>query len=637
MSPRGLHELFSKFGVVRDVFIPQKRRRVLNTRFGFVRFDCQIAASMAAQKANGLWIEDRKLSVKNADYGKEKGDSNWMKSPGRKNFEGKAVADNHTKQSWNQGIDNRSFAEAVKGINSGGKQNTTVIVEEIGNGWLYESLILRLKSRHSVLAIKEALQQKDMSGVLLREGGGRDVVMTFKSKEDLRNNRTKIIAWFQDWCVFIKEWSPDLHVEQERIVWLSCYGIPLNLWNSGTFRKIGRLWGEVVSLDEDICEPASFRCGKIKVATSLMELINSNLTLECNGRTYPIRVCEEQIVKEVRAICKCNSVCDDKEYVSSNVNGEVHPIVEPRIEEDEAELAEVGADEVGLTNELVEGVLPTKGKEGDEMVAERSWLLASIVEETTDYMGKSNVVAKSRCTADIGKATEKGAWEVESMMIGKEGLKLGCNDESLNVGGQSHTPGSVRSVSEALRDRPGINLEVLLGQEQCINKTIGPGVINQLNSGSSQSNVWAEHGPIWMGSKTSECNPAGVSICKTVNNKMKSTNNNGKRKVGVTNSISMGGFSGFARRLGHGGAGSSKVSHKGVVVRAAAAAMLKHAPDKSQHSCSGGKLHEAQLTLILGKRLGVDCLGQDEAVIQKLVQMEEVDKERIGDEVEGAN
>ncbi|KAI8005855.1 Protein root UVB sensitive 6 [Camellia lanceoleosa] len=122
----------------------------------------------------------------------------------------------------------------------------------------------------------------------------------------------------------------------------------------------------------------------------------------------------------------------------------------------------------------------------------------------------------------------------------------------------------------------------------------------------------------------------------SISNKMKSTNNNGKRKVGVTNSISMGGFSGFARRLGHGGAGSSKVSHKGVVVRAPAAAMLMSAPEKSQHSCSGGKFHDAQLTLNLGKRLGVDCLGQDAAVIQKLVRMEEVDKARIGEEVEGA-
>ncbi|KAI7996921.1 Exocyst complex component SEC5A [Camellia lanceoleosa] len=193
------------------------------------------------------------------------------------------------------------------------------------------------------------------------------------------------------------------------------------------------------------------------------------------------------------------------------------------------------------------------------------------------------------------------------------------------------------SVSEALRDRPGINLEVLLGQEPCFTKTLGPGIINQFNPGSSQPNVWAVHGPILLGSKSSEGHNTGASICKTVSNKMQSTNNNGKRKVGVSNSISMGGFSGFVRRLGHGGAGSSKASHKGVVVRSVAAAMLKSASNNSQHSGSRGELHEAQLTLMLGKRLGVDCLGQDEAAIQQLVRMEEVDKERIGEVVVGAD
>ncbi|GMP25898.1 hypothetical protein CsSME_00002552 [Camellia sinensis var. sinensis] len=191
-----------------------------------------------------------------------------------------------------------------------------------------------------------------------------------------------------------------------------------------------------------------------------MEPININLTLECKGRAYPIRVCEEQIVNEVKAICKCKPVDDDEKYVSSNVNGEVQPIVEPRLKKDEAELANVG-----LTNELVEGDLPNKGREGDEMVAEGNWLEASIVEETADYIGKSNEVAESRCTASIGKAIEEGTREAETMMKEKGGLKLGCNDETLKVGGQPHTSGSVRSLSESSMARPGINLEVLLGHK----------------------------------------------------------------------------------------------------------------------------------------------------------------------------
>ncbi|KAL7263042.1 hypothetical protein ACSBR1_001254 [Camellia fascicularis] len=70
MDPRALYKLFTKFGIVRDVFIPQKRRKTTNSRFGFVRFDCSVATNVAVQKADGLWVEDRELKVKMAAYGR---------------------------------------------------------------------------------------------------------------------------------------------------------------------------------------------------------------------------------------------------------------------------------------------------------------------------------------------------------------------------------------------------------------------------------------------------------------------------------------------------------------------------------------------------------------------------------------
>ncbi|KAL7180444.1 hypothetical protein ACSBR1_043613 [Camellia fascicularis] len=56
--------------IVKDVFIPAKRRIVTGTKFGFVRFDCSVAKNLAVQKANGLWVEDKELKVKNAMFTK---------------------------------------------------------------------------------------------------------------------------------------------------------------------------------------------------------------------------------------------------------------------------------------------------------------------------------------------------------------------------------------------------------------------------------------------------------------------------------------------------------------------------------------------------------------------------------------
>ncbi|KAL7247890.1 hypothetical protein ACSBR2_002736 [Camellia fascicularis] len=72
LDPKSLFNLFMKFGVVKDVFIPHKRRRVTNTRFGFVRFDCVIVAKIAVQKANGLWVDDKEIEVKLVEFGRER-------------------------------------------------------------------------------------------------------------------------------------------------------------------------------------------------------------------------------------------------------------------------------------------------------------------------------------------------------------------------------------------------------------------------------------------------------------------------------------------------------------------------------------------------------------------------------------
>ncbi|GAB2296831.1 hypothetical protein Dimus_030932, partial [Dionaea muscipula] len=62
-----LRKLFTKFGVVMDVFIPRKRNKA-GMRFGFVRYDCSVAAEMAIQKTNGVWFRDRTLKVKLAEF-----------------------------------------------------------------------------------------------------------------------------------------------------------------------------------------------------------------------------------------------------------------------------------------------------------------------------------------------------------------------------------------------------------------------------------------------------------------------------------------------------------------------------------------------------------------------------------------
>ncbi|KAI8020718.1 CUGBP Elav-like family member 1 [Camellia lanceoleosa] len=72
MNPKDLYIMFSNFGMVKDVYIPDKCRKATKTRFGFVRYDYPVAAEIAIRKANGVWCGDKSLKGKKEEFEKGK-------------------------------------------------------------------------------------------------------------------------------------------------------------------------------------------------------------------------------------------------------------------------------------------------------------------------------------------------------------------------------------------------------------------------------------------------------------------------------------------------------------------------------------------------------------------------------------
>ncbi|KAL7230690.1 hypothetical protein ACSBR2_009048 [Camellia fascicularis] len=175
---------------------------------------------------------------------------------------------------WNQGIDGRSYVEVIKGDQPRGQHTTTIKVEEIGNGWLYESMIMRLKLDYSAIEVQEKLKEQGMKDVKVRAGGGLDVVLSFNSVEALKSKTSKLHVWFQDWCEYITEW-----------------------------------------------------------------------TVECKGRVYPIRVCEEQIINEVSSCGKEINNKDGEEGVSSNTKKVSKSTAKSKREVEDAEVEDADKDE----------------------------------------------------------------------------------------------------------------------------------------------------------------------------------------------------------------------------------------------------------------------------------------------------
>ncbi|CAL5381885.1 unnamed protein product [Camellia sinensis] len=175
----------------------------------------------------------------------------------------------------------------------GSSYELRINAEEYGNDWLYSSAVGKMRVGYSIEDLRLEIQNRGMKEPTVREGGGRMVYITFNSEDDMKTKVQEMSEWIYDWCEMFTSWEKGMRMDNERLVWLNCYGVPHSLWNSKTYQKLGELWGELVVLDENITNMVSLNCGRIQICTSQLEKIDHMVLPECRGNSYPIRVVED--------------------------------------------------------------------------------------------------------------------------------------------------------------------------------------------------------------------------------------------------------------------------------------------------------------------------------------------------------
>ncbi|GAB2279117.1 hypothetical protein Dimus_013772, partial [Dionaea muscipula] len=146
--------LFVRFGNVIDVFIPIKRSKK-DTRFGFVRYNCEVAVSIAVEKGNRVWVKDRSLIVKMAEYGRQQKQmkikqrrSREDEHSGRFVSEGKRLhEENRVMRQIHNRQAHRSYRDVVQGANTvheGPNDKVIPIIQgdTSGEEWLNRSVIV---------------------------------------------------------------------------------------------------------------------------------------------------------------------------------------------------------------------------------------------------------------------------------------------------------------------------------------------------------------------------------------------------------------------------------------------------------------------------------------------------------------
>ncbi|KAL7181445.1 hypothetical protein ACSBR1_040352 [Camellia fascicularis] len=304
-------------------------------------------------------------------------------------------------------------------------------MDKVGEGYRsLEDLKQAEKGVKLYMQAKDPSLRRGLDRVVVRKEGGCDVVLTSKSQEELKSNICNIKEWFKEWIQFVVEWKPGFHLEQERCLWLRCYGIPLNLWNMNTHNTIGSIWG-VLNLDGDICQPKSFSYIRIKVVTTYhlvdFSSMKHNGMEDCSSNEI---YCSEE---EGNFLEECCWEKEDDDEVAEMCDCHMH-----------------GA-ELACTNEVKQRKEPIYCHIREDV--------NTVVEETKWDGG---------CSRDKGTC-------IEEIIMEKTVHRPKSNDDNQRYVKQVITLGFIRSFSGPSDGlRPGINLKVDLAQSTSKNFATGP-------------------------------------------------------------------------------------------------------------------------------------------------------------------
>ena len=96
--------------------------------------------------------------------------------------------------------------------------------------------------------------------------GSCKALTTFKTVEDMEE--VWVSGATSQWKIFedVRKWTPQ-NVCQTQRTRVECIGIPLHAWSQANLKKIGELWGSVISFDNMTTQRSSFSRARILMET----------------------------------------------------------------------------------------------------------------------------------------------------------------------------------------------------------------------------------------------------------------------------------------------------------------------------------------------------------------------------------
>ena len=98
--------------------------------------------------------------------------------------------------------------------------------------------------------------------------------------------------WWSKWFTSIARWKPG-HVDDERLMWVRCIGIPCHAWTDDFFGVFAGLFGSFVRADCNTASRKVLDSARLLVRTRSRRWVNDMFQVKINGLVFDISVVEE--------------------------------------------------------------------------------------------------------------------------------------------------------------------------------------------------------------------------------------------------------------------------------------------------------------------------------------------------------
>jgi len=164
--------------------------------------------------------------------------------------------------------------------------------------WLEGSYVGCLKEAPCMQSIKESFIMGGFSLVRLRYLGERYVYLSCDEGEGLNKIIVDNKAWFDEVFVSIIPWDDSFAVK-ERLVWIRCRGIPLQLWCNQCFTRVGASVKVLVAIDEATEKRETLEFARFRFKFPVTSVVSRVKDFRINGVLFKVSFVEEGCLPDI--------------------------------------------------------------------------------------------------------------------------------------------------------------------------------------------------------------------------------------------------------------------------------------------------------------------------------------------------